>query len=230
MQSGGGQKRHYDNESKGILIEPENGKALNSLVFLHGLGDSAEGLADIFFDNPQNPVGKSTRVVLLTAPTVPVTVNGGSESTSWFDIKDINWNEDSICQVEVANNTKTISAAIEKEIEYHGRDASKVFIGGFSQGCCMSLHVGFSYPKKIGGIVGLSGLLFPFSKVDQIIPAVLIHGKADFIVPYAITELSYQRVVGKPSIEWYPISGLGHSINGTSIARFREFWAKHAHK
>lgn len=33
----------------------------------------------------------------------------------------------------------------------------KVFIGGFSQGCAISLATFLSYPGVLGGVVGLSG-------------------------------------------------------------------------
>jgi predicted esterase len=41
-----------------------------TLIFLHGLGDTAEGIMDLFSENPWNPewVPKTCRIVLPTAP------------------------------------------------------------------------------------------------------------------------------------------------------------------
>ena len=55
------------------LRPPGGGKHL--LVWMHGLGDSAYGFLDVF-NSKHSPVS-DTDVVLLTAPTIPVTINGG---------------------------------------------------------------------------------------------------------------------------------------------------------
>ena len=58
-----------------------------SLVWLHGLGDSAYGFADVFIDPNYNVVPPSCKVVLPTAPKRAVSLNMGMLMTSWYDIK-----------------------------------------------------------------------------------------------------------------------------------------------
>ena len=60
-----------------------------SLVWLHGLGDSAEGMIDFFLD--PNVLPLTTKVILPTAPERPVTCNMGFPSTSWYDIKQLGY-------------------------------------------------------------------------------------------------------------------------------------------
>jgi hypothetical protein len=60
-----------------------------SLIWLHGLGDSAYGFLDIFTDEKLNVVPPSCKVILTTAPEREVTCNGGMMSTSWFDIRSL---------------------------------------------------------------------------------------------------------------------------------------------
>ena len=67
-----------------ILISPKEPR--NSLIWLHGLGDSSEGFFDFFLDE-NSPVYDGTRVLLLQAPLRPVTINQGHKSNSWYDIK-----------------------------------------------------------------------------------------------------------------------------------------------
>ena len=44
----------------------------------------------------------------------------------------------------------------------HKSDYSKVFLGGFSQGCLVSFFAGLTLEGHIiGGIAGLSGIIFP---------------------------------------------------------------------
>ena len=59
-----------------------------SLIFLHGLGDTAMGFKDLFEDkgNEYRITPPNCRIVLPTAPVQPVTLNDGYEMNSWFDI------------------------------------------------------------------------------------------------------------------------------------------------
>lgn len=58
------------------------------MIFLHGLGDSANGFLDVF--NEQEWTTKNTRIVLPTAPYCAVTMNDGFQMNSWFDIYSLN--------------------------------------------------------------------------------------------------------------------------------------------
>ena len=56
-----------------------------------------------------------------------------------------------------------MSKLIDAEAQVLG-GANKVFVGGFSQGCAISLATFLTYSGKLGGAVGLSGA--QSSKVD----------------------------------------------------------------
>ena len=56
----------------------------HTLIWMHGLGDTAMGFLDVFHSS-NSPVSASTKVILLTAPTRPVTINAGSEMPAWYD-------------------------------------------------------------------------------------------------------------------------------------------------
>jgi len=49
-----------------------------------------------------------------------------------------------------------ISKMIDEEAKLLG-SSKKVFIGGFSQGCAISIATLLSYPEPLGGVVCLSG-------------------------------------------------------------------------
>jgi phospholipase/carboxylesterase len=67
-------------------LVPKNEDAKYSLIWLHGLGDSAHGFADVFLDPNWRFVPANCKVRLLTAPERPVTLNGGMRMNSWYDI------------------------------------------------------------------------------------------------------------------------------------------------
>lgn len=69
---------------KTIILNPD--KALYSLIWLHGLGDSSAGFFE-FFQINHSPIHKGFRIKLLQAPIRPVTINNGMKCPSWYDIK-----------------------------------------------------------------------------------------------------------------------------------------------
>jgi predicted esterase len=77
-----------NNDTNYIFMEPVQEKHKYSLIFLHGLGDSAMGFYDVFDDpeNEYNLVPPSCKIILPTAPVRPVTLNEGMDMTSWFDV------------------------------------------------------------------------------------------------------------------------------------------------
>lgn len=128
---------------------------------MHGLGDSAHGFLPIFA-SPETFTPDNFKIRLLTAPEAPVTINMGMVCNSWYDILTLDRSESSLNWEDVEINSKMVQAIIDEEVAAFGGDPSKVFIGGFSQGCAMAIHNGLVYQGgMLGGIIGMSGYLFP---------------------------------------------------------------------
>jgi phospholipase/carboxylesterase len=70
--------------------------------------------------------------------------------------------------------------------------ADQITLGGFSQGCLMSIEAGLRYPHRLAGIVGISGWVFelenlirdltPLAKSQRL---VVTHGHFDPLLPFA---------------------------------------------
>ena len=78
-------------------------------------------------------------------------------STSWFDIIKIPVD---LPEPENPTGLDVSVASIHKmlgEIEAKGIAAENIVLGGFSQGGTLSLHAGLSYPKKLAGVISISG-------------------------------------------------------------------------
>ena len=135
-----------------IYLTPKTEPHTSTLVFMHGLGDSAQGWVDLFLEEV-NPCPSSTKIVLLTAPSVPVTANQGYVMPSWYDI--LSWDSKgddsdsvrSVSEEDVEKNAIRVNSVLDKEIETLKGDSKSVLIGGFSQGCAMALHTGLSFKK-----------------------------------------------------------------------------------
>ena len=63
---------------------PSKTKHTATVILLHGLGDTARGWAD--FAPMLQMQMPHVKFVFPTAPTRPITLNGGMRMTGWFDI------------------------------------------------------------------------------------------------------------------------------------------------
>ena len=102
---------------------------------MHGLGDCANSFVDIFI-NPgtTSPFPINTKVILLNAPQMAVTLNFGMVMNCWYDITAIGHDvKDRYSKEDVKKNSEIVREIMEKEIiENLKGDPSKIWIGGFS--------------------------------------------------------------------------------------------------
>lgn len=227
-------------ETNDIIVTPL-AEHKHTLVWMHGLGDSAEGFLEFFYNPEPMLPNKNTKVVLLNAPCVPVTCNGGMKMNSWYDIltfkPKILVNEESIKE-----NTERIIKRIEEEAKALNGDYSKVFVGGFSQGCCMALNSAILAPFTVGGVIGLSGAAFEsllatinsdkdnsrFGEKKKNLSIFVYHGKADEVITYPHAKESYDLLIasGFQKIQFNDENKLGHSVSPTEIAAIIEYMTK----
>ena len=72
------QKIAFDVKAQGhdIHLTPINCTPAHTLIWMHGLGDSAMGFLG-YFNRRDAPIPATTKIVLLTASAIPITLNGG---------------------------------------------------------------------------------------------------------------------------------------------------------
>jgi len=83
-----------------------------------------------------------------------------------------------------------IDSLIDAELE-KGVQLDRIMVGGFSQGCAISLLVGLvgRHRGKLGGVVGLSGYLpsgLVKEKLEGKVNIFLAHGTRDMLVPVSL--------------------------------------------
>ncbi|MBN3325618.1 LYPL1 protein, partial [Atractosteus spatula] len=175
----------------GRCIVSETGKHTSSVFFLHGSGDTGEGLrAWVRELLKQDLAFPHIRIIYPTAPARPYTPMRGSLSNVWFDRYKISWNcpehlesIDSMCN--------TLSTLIEEEVKA-GIPKNRILLGGFSMGGAMALHLACRFHTDVAGVFALSSFLNKDSVVYQAIqqsetplPELFqCHGKADELVLY----------------------------------------------
>ena len=198
-----------------------------SVIWLHGLGADGNDFVPII---PELDLSgcPGIRFIFPSAPSMPVTVNGGYVMPAWYDIigRDLMDQEDaSGIQKSAASILKLIEREASRGITY-----DKIVLAGFSQGCAMALHIGLRFPHKLAGIIALSGYL-PLAmsvnlekhSANQTTPIFMAHGEYDSVVIPERAQASYallEKMGYQVSFNEYPME---HSVNREELVDISEF-------
>jgi phospholipase/carboxylesterase len=174
-----------------IPAQDKNSRRL--MIMLHGLGDSIEG----YRWWPEAMGLPWLNYLLVNAPDE---YYGGY---SWYDYAgDI--------APGVGRSCKLLFKLLE-DLKAKGFPADQITLGGFSQGCLMSVEVGLRYPERLAGIVGISGYVCdPEKLVEEMSPVatkqrlLITHGTIDTVVPFAVTreQINVLKAAGL-NVEWH---------------------------
>ncbi|WP_027909170.1 alpha/beta hydrolase [Pseudomonas sp. URMO17WK12:I4] len=191
------------------------------VIWLHGLG------ADRFDFQPvaealQRSL-RTTRFVLPQAPTRPVTINGGWEMPSWYDILAMSPAR-AIDRDQLEQSAQQVIDLIEVQRD-DGIDPARIFLAGFSQGGAVVLHTAFlRWQGPLGGVLALSTYSPTFSDEVQLsdiqrgIPVCCLHGTQDGVVLPSMGRAAYDWLQGRGvSATWqeYPMA---HEVLPQQIA------------
>ena len=179
----------------------KNSKRL--LIALHGLGDSTAGYRWLpgAMDLPW------MNYLLVNAPD---SYYGGY---SWYDFT-------GDAEQGVRRSRALLFELLDAQ-RAKGFATEETVLFGFSQGCLMTVDVGFRYPHRFAGLVGVSGyvheppgLLKELSPVAKEQRMLFTHGTQDPLIPF--TEVRQQVAAlkaGGLNIEWHEFVK-AHTIAG----------------
>jgi predicted esterase len=151
---------------------------------------------------------------------------------SWFDIRSLDKDDGN----EDEEGIKKASLAIQKMIQDEvsaGIPASRIILGGFSQGGALSLYTGLMGTHLLGGIVSLSGYL-PIRKTItwptvQKPPLLQCHGDADSVVLYDVGLSTSKLIQEKANLSDYSFKtypNMGHSSCEEEMDEVLKFFHK----
>ena len=187
-----------------------------AVIWMHGLGADGNDFVPIVreLDLSECP---AIRFVFPHAETMPVTINNGYVMRAWYDIlgMDLVRRED---EVGLRKSQQQIEQLITREIQ-RGIPAERIILAGFSQGCAMTLQTGLRHPKKLAGLLCLSGYLpladklpAECSEANRSTPIFMAHGRVDPVVQIARAETSRDFLTRLGyAIEWKDYS-MPHSV------------------
>lgn len=183
------------------------------LIVLHGLGDSMLGYAWM----PDALGIPEMNFCLVNAPDAYF---GGY---SWYDFA----NDPG---PGVKRSRKALLEVMDA-LEEQGYPRSQTFLFGFSQGCLMTLDVGFRSPKPLAGLIGVSGYVYEPERLVQEMAKdgasrdiLMTHGTLDTMVPIDRTrdQVQYLKSQGI-QVEWQEYQK-DHTIAGAKeVQAIREY-------
>ncbi|MGE8150661.1 alpha/beta hydrolase [Pseudomonas vancouverensis] len=197
-----------------LILEPVK-PADACVIWLHGLGADrydflpvAEALQETLL---------TTRFVLPQAPTCAVTINGGYEMPSWYDILAMSPAR-AINREQLEESCERVIKLIDTQRAI-GIDASRIFLAGFSQGGAVVFHTAFlKWQGPLGGVIALSTYAPTFSDAlelsasQQRIPVLSLHGQYDDVVQNSMGRSAYEHLKHRGvTVTWqeYP---MGHEV------------------
>lgn len=86
------------------------------------------------------------------------------------------------------------------EVEMQGWQPQNTFLFGFSQGCLVSADIAMNYPKKLAGVIGISGYFHFFPRWKKMMkdnrktPWLLTHGNKDDVLPIEDTKFGIDKL------------------------------------
>ncbi|MBD1585822.1 alpha/beta hydrolase [Pseudomonas typographi] len=179
-----------------LILDP-TGRADACVIWLHGLGASRHDF---------EPVAKllqerlpSTRFVLPQAPTRAVTINGGYEMPSWYDILAMAPAR-AIDRPQLEASAHQVLALLDEQ-QAQGITPQRLILAGFSQGGAVVLHCAYlEADRALGGVMALSTYAPTFadsialSDQQRRIPALCMHGSVDTVVARDMGHSAWQRL------------------------------------
>ena len=162
-----------------IVLEPlSETKPKNAVILCHGYGGDGKDISILAsywkFHLPDT---------IFICPNAPEKCAASPSGFQWFDLMD--QTPDQILSKSIIAEIR-LNKLIDEVKEKNDLSANEIVLGGFSQGCMISLQTGIKRKDKINSIVGFSGKIINTEHLSKNIisrPNVLLmHGDKDQVV------------------------------------------------
>ncbi len=154
-------------------------KPKNAVILCHGYGGDGNDIS-ILANYWKNYLPDT----IFLCPNAPEKCAVSSVGYQWFDLMD--QSKQQILTKSLVAEMK-LNELIDEVKVRNNLDANKIILGGFSQGCMISLQTGIKRKDKINSIIGYSGKIIDTEHLSKNIVSrpkvILMHGDKDEIVP-----------------------------------------------
>ncbi|WP_164270659.1 alpha/beta fold hydrolase [Stenotrophomonas sp. B1-1] len=192
-----------------VLERPAQGRAQGLVVLLHGVGSNEQSLAAL-----ASTLDPRLHVLLPRAPLV-----FGPQAFGWFTVC-FGAQGPVIDPAQAEASRVLLRDWLAVQQQRLGLDARQTVLAGFSQGGIMSASVALTAPERVKSFAILCGRILP--EIAPLIPAdvagagldgLVVHGRQDDKLPFALAEAASQRLQGlgvAHRLRDYPV---GHTLS-----------------
>lgn len=201
-------------------------KYTHTIILLHGFSMNSEDMK--YYKNKINkiiPDFVSIKYIIPDAPLRKSSIYNNKKYQSWYDYLTADCHKEPDINInDLLETRKKIHKLIENELKYH-KDPSKIFLCGMSQGCCVAIDSGITYPHKLGGIIGFKGHVIKKSledfKTKQKIW--ISHGKKDKTIFWIFAKKTYNSLKKKnPELKLILQDNINHSVRSGILLEMQE--------
>jgi phospholipase/carboxylesterase len=190
------------------------GKADALVILLHGYGSNGADLISLapYWAKALPGAAFVSPNAIEPIPQVP----GGYQ---WFPISNL---DPHLMEQGVRGAAPSVDRFIDRELEKHGLDASRLALVGFSQGTMMALHVGLRRERPAAAILGFSGMLVGARRLKEEMrskpPVLLAHGDRDPTIPIpAMFDSAEALAAAGHGAQWHVSYGVPHSVGSDGL-------------
>ena len=163
-----------------IILEPLSKlKPRNAVILCHGYGGDGKDISIL-----ANYWRTHLPETIFICPDAHEKCAASPTGFQWFDLMD--QTPEQILSKSLVAEIK-LNKLIDEVKEKNNLIANQIAIGGFSQGCMISLQTGLKRKDKINSIIGYSGKIIDTEHLSKNIVSkpniILMHGDKDQIVP-----------------------------------------------
>ncbi|XP_002732983.1 lysophospholipase-like protein 1 [Saccoglossus kowalevskii] len=222
---------------KRCIVAQSHSRHTASLIFLHGSGDTGEGVRAWVKDvlgTGKDLVFPHVRITYPSAPARPYTAMKSHMSTVWFDRKRID-NKSPEDDDSIMTSAELLGELINSEVR-EGIPKHRIIVGGFSMGGTMALHLGYRLHRDLAGVFAFSSFLNENSYVYQKLkenpgispPLLQCHGTEDPLVLPAWGKAT-QKELKKlgVSCQYHVFKHMFHEMNKEEILLLKDFIEKY---
>lgn len=201
------------------VIEPHS-HIKNIVVLLHGYGSDGQDLIGIGDQWKHDMPG-----TVFISPDAPYPCEISPMGRQWFSLAEYTM---PAMEREVVGVWPVLDKYLDDVLAHYTLPDSRMILGGFSQGCMMSLYALPRRNKPCAGILGYSGRLLGENALHDSkntkTPVHLIHGEADSIVAVDAWDYATKTLEENGySVTGYTTPGLPHGIDANGITSGADF-------
>ncbi len=162
-----------------IVLEPlSKKKPKNAVILCHGYGGDGNDISIL-----ANYWRAHLPDTIFICPDAPEKCAASPSGFQWFDLMD-QTPEQVLAKSLVAENK--LNKLIDEVKEKNNLSADQIIIGGFSQGCMITLQTGLKRKDKVNSVIGYSGRIIDTEHLSKNINSrpnvILMHGGLDQVV------------------------------------------------